>query len=82
MPDVAVVAAPGGRSLLSHLRTRLQLRAAAKGHASRAAKVVGDHAGAMAAIGFADTAMWHLGTFWGLLGTAVAIIIAEDKIRG
>ena len=36
----------------------------------------------MAAIGFADTAMWHLGTFWGLLGTAVAIIIAEDKIRG
>ena len=76
------VPAPSGRSLLGHFRTRLKLRAAAKGHASRAAKVIGDHAGTMAALGFADTAMWHLGTFWGLLGTAVAVIIAEDKIRG
>jgi hypothetical protein len=79
---MAVATAPPGRSLLGHLRVRLQLRAAAKGHASRAARVVGDHAGTMAALGFADTAMWHLGTFWGLLGTAVAVIIAEDKIRG
>ena len=79
---MAAVTAPPRGSLLGHFRAKLQLRAAAKGHASRAAKVVGDHAGTMAALGFADTAMWHLGMFWGLLGTAVAIIIAEDKIRG
>lgn len=80
---MAVASAPlSGRSLLRHAVARLQVRAQVKGHASRAAKVIGDHAGTMAALGFADTAMWHLGTFWGLLGTAVAIIIAEDKIRG
>ena len=71
-----------GASLLGHVTSRLKRRAAVKGRAGRAAKVVGDHAGTMAALGFADTAMWHLGTFWGLLGTAVAIIIAEDKVRG
>ena len=78
---MAITAAPG-RSLLGHLKARLAQRAAVKGRVSRAAAVVGDHAGTMSALGFADTAMWHLGTFWGFLGTAAAIIIAEDKIRG
>ncbi len=79
---MAAVTVPPGRSLLGHVRARLQLRAAAKDKASRAARVIADHAGTMAALGFAATAMWHLGPFWGLLGTAVGIVIAEDKIRG
>lgn len=79
---MAAVTAPRGRSLLGHVVARLQQRAKLKGRPSRAARVIGDHAGTMAALGFADTAMWHLGTFWGLLGTAVAIIVAEDKVRG
>lgn len=79
---MAAVTAPAGRSLIRHAAFRLQQRASLKGRASKAARVVGDHAGTMAALGFATTAMWHLGMFWGLLGTAVAIVVAEDKVRG
>lgn len=80
---MAAVPAPPGRSLLGHVVMRLTQRAKAKGRRpSRAAAFMADHTGTMAALGFAVTAMWHLGTFWGLLGSAVAIVIAEDKVRG
>jgi hypothetical protein len=36
----------------------------------------------MAALGFADAACWHWGTTAGLIGTAVAILVAEFKMRG
>lgn len=81
---MAAATAPGtaGRSLLGHLKDRLQFRAALKGRASRAAAVIGDHAGTMTALGFADAAAWQWGPFWGLLATGIAVVIAEDKIRG
>lgn len=79
---MAVASVPAGRSLLGHLRARLTVRAALKGRVSRAAAVIADHAGTMAALGFADAAAWQWGSFWGLLGTAVVIVLAEDKIRG
>lgn len=82
MPQLAEPRAAATGSLLSHVRVRLQQRAALRQKTSRVARVIGDHAATLAALGFADTAMWHLGTVWGFLGTAVAIIVAEDKVRG
>ena len=79
---MAATTAPAGRSLIGHAVASLQARAKARGVPSKAAAAVRDHAGTMAALGFADTACWHWGTTAGLIGTAVAILVAEFKIRG
>lgn len=79
---MAAATAPAGRSLIGHVVASLQSRAKARGVPSRAAAAVTDHAGTMAALGFADAACWHWGTAAGLIGTAAAILVAEFKIRG
>ena len=80
---MAAVAMPAGRSLLGKVAATLQARSRARsGRPSRIAAVVADHAGTLAALGFADAACWHWGTGAGLIGTAVAILVAEFKVRG
>jgi len=79
---MAAVTAPSGRSLLGKLAGAAAQRAAAKQRPSRAAAFLADHTGTLTALGFADTACWHWGTTAGLIGTAVAILVAEFKIRG
>ena len=79
---MAAVTAPGGRSLLGKLAGVAAARAAVKRHPSRVAAFLADHTGTMTALGFADAACWHWGTAPGLIGTAVAILVAEFKIRG
>lgn len=79
---MAAVTAPSGRSLLGKIAVSAQARARAKGGASKVAAFLADHTGTLSALGFADTACWHWGTAAGLIGTAVAILVAEFKVRG
>jgi len=82
---VAAVSAPQqltGKSLLGKVALLLKARARGRGKPSRAAAFITDHTGTLAALGFAVTAMWHEGPFWGWLGTGVAVLVAELKIRG
>lgn len=80
---MAATTAPSGRSLLGKVAVSLQARAAVKRQRpSKAAAFLADHTGTMAALGFADAACWHWGTTAGLIGTAVAILVAEFKMRG
>ena len=79
---MAAVTAPGSGSLLGKFARAAASRAAAKQRPSKVAAFLADHTGTMAALGFADSACWHWGTTAGLIGTAVAILVAEFKIRG
>jgi len=80
---MAAVTAPSGRSLLGQLAAKLTARSRARtGRPSKTAAFLADHTGTLTALGFADTACWHWGTTAGLIGTAVAILVAEFKIRG
>jgi hypothetical protein len=79
---VAAVTAPSGRSLIGKLAGVAAKRAAAQRRPSKVAAFLADHTGTMAALGFADTACWHWGMGPGLIGTAVAILVGEFKIRG
>lgn len=79
---MAAISAPSGRSLLGKIAVSLQSRAKRTGRPSKAAAFIADHTGTMTALGFAVTAMWHLGPFWGWLGTGVAVLVAEFKVRG
>lgn len=80
---LSVAAAPvTGRSLLGKAAATFQARAKAKRATSRAAAFLTDHTGTLTALGFADAACWHWGTGAGLIGTAVAILVAEFKVRG
>jgi hypothetical protein len=80
---VAAVTAPPGRSLIGKLAGVLAARAKARnGRPSKTAAVIRDHTGTITALGFADTAAWHAGETWGLIATAVAILVAEFKVRG
>jgi hypothetical protein len=83
---VAAVSAPQGltgHSLLGKVGQVFAARAKARnGRPSKAAAVIADHAGTITALGFADAAAWHAGTTWGLVATAVCVLVAEFKIRG
>lgn len=79
---MAAVSVPSGKSLLGKLAVSFASRTRAKGRPSMVAAFIGDHAGTVAALGFADAACWHWGTAAGLIGTAAAILVAEFKIRG
>lgn len=78
---MAAVSAPTGRSLIGKLAAAVDSRAGAARHPRRAMAFARDHAGTLAALGFADAAGWHAGTIWGLLATAGAVVVAEFKIR-
>jgi len=82
--EVAAVTAPASRgSLLGKIASAFHARAQSrKGQPSRVGAFVADHTGTLTALGFADTACWHWGTTAGLIGTAVAILVAEFKVRG
>jgi len=82
---MALSAAPQqltGKSLLGKVALALRARAGRGGKPSRAAAFITDHTGTLTALGFMVTAMWHEGDFWGWLGTGVAVLVAELKIRG
>lgn len=79
---MAAVTAPSGRSLIGKVAAATAQRAARKQRPSRIAAFLTDHTGTLTALGFADTACWHWGSTAGLIGTAVAILVAEFKIRG
>ena len=80
---MAAVTVPGGRSLLGKVALTLQARSRARsGRPSRVAALIADHAGTLAALGFADAACWHWGSAAGLIGTAACILVAEFKVRG
>ena len=72
-----------GVSLIGKIASVLQARSQARTRQpSKAAAFIADHTGTMAALGFADTAAWHAGTTWGLLASAVCVLVAEFKVRG
>ena len=73
---------PTGRSLLGKLAVSLEARARAKRGTSRLAVFVVDHVGTAAALAAGDTGMFHIGPAQGWIGLAVAIVIAEFKVRG
>lgn len=80
---MAAVSAPSSSgSLLGKVASVLRARASAKKRPSRVAAFIADHTGTFAALGFADTACWHFSLATGLIGTAVAILVAEFKVRG
>jgi hypothetical protein len=80
---MAAVTAPPGRSLIGKVALTLSARSRARsGRPSRAAAFIADHTGTVTALGFADAAAWHAGTTWGLVATAVCILVAEFKLRG
>lgn len=80
---MAAVSMPAGRSLLGKVAATFQARSRARsGRPSRVAALLADHAGTLAALGFADAACWHWGAAAGLIGTAVCVLVAEFKIRG
>lgn len=80
---MAAVTAPAGRSLIGKVALTLSARSKARtGRPSKAAAFLADHTGTITALGFADTAAWHAGTTWGLVATAVCVLVAEFKVRG
>jgi hypothetical protein len=80
---MAAVTVPTGRSLIGKVVLTLQARSRARsGRPSKAAALLTDHTGTITALGFADTAAWHAGTTWGLVATAVCVLVAEFKVRG
>ena len=80
---MTAVTAPSRGSLIGKAASVLSARSRARsGQPSKAAAFLADHTGTMAALGFADTACWHWGIAPGLIGTAVAILVGEFKIRG
>jgi len=79
---MVAAAAPSRGSLLGKVGGVLHARSQArKGQPSRVGAFVTDHVGTVTALGFAVTACWHFGDAAGLGATAVAIIVAEFKIR-
>jgi hypothetical protein len=81
---VAAVTSPlTGRSLIGKIAGALQARSQQRSQRpSRAAAFLADHTGTFTALGFADTAAWHAGMTWGLLASAVCVLVAEFKVRG
>jgi hypothetical protein len=80
---MAASAVPSGRSLIGKVALVLSARSKARsGRPSKAAAFLADHTGTITALGFADTAAWHAGTTWGLVATAVCVLVAEFKVRG
>ena len=80
---MAAVTAPSGRSLIGKIALTFSARSRARtGRPSKAAAFLQDHTGTIAALGFADAAAWHAGTTWGLVATAVCVLVAEFKVRG
>ena len=80
---MAAVTAPSGHSLIGKVAATFSARSRARnGRPSKAAAFIADHTGTMTALGFADAAAWHAGTTWGLVATAVCILVAEFKVRG
>jgi hypothetical protein len=73
---------PAGRSLIGKVAGVFAARAAARKQPSKVAAFIADHTGTLTALGFADTAAWHAGTTWGLVATAVCVLVAEFKVRG
>lgn len=80
---MAAATVPSGRSLLGKVALTLSARSRARsGRPSKAAAFLADHTGTITALGFADTAAWHAGTTWGLVASAVCVLVAEFKVRG
>lgn len=80
---MAAVSVPPGGSLIGKIAGVLSARSRARsGRPSKAAAFIADHTGTMAALGFADAAAWHAGTTWGLIASAVCVLVAEFKVRG
>ena len=80
---MAAIPAPSGRSLLGKVAATLAARSKARnGRPSKVAAFIADHTGTLTALGFADTAAWHAGETWGLVATAVCVLVAEFKVRG
>lgn len=74
---------PSGRSLIGKVAGVFTARAKARnGRPSKVAAAIRDHTGTITALGFADTAAWHAGMTWGLVATAVCVLVAEFKVRG
>ena len=80
---MAAVSVPTGRSLIGKIAVALAVRSRARsGRPSKAAAFIADHTGTLAALGFADAAAWHAGTTWGLIATAVCVMVADFKLQG
>lgn len=80
---MAAVTAPTGRSLIGKVALTLAARSKARnGRPSKAAAFLAEHTGTITALSFADAAAWHAGTTWGLIATAVCVVVAEFKVRG
>lgn len=82
---MSVTTAPrlAGGSLLGKVAGVFAARARARnGRPSKAAAFIADHTGTVTALGFADAAAWHAGTTWGLVASAVCVLVAEFKVRG
>lgn len=81
---MAAVTAPSGPrgSLLGRIVSGLHARSEArKGRPSHAAAFIADNIGTVAALGFADAAAWIHGDTYGLIATAVCILICDFKVR-
>ena len=80
---MAAVTAPSRGSLIGKVASVLAARSHARsGRPSKTAAFLTDHTGTLTALGFADAAAWHAGLTWGLVATAVCVLVAEFKVRG
>lgn len=82
VPLMAAVTAPPRGSLLGKVAASLHARAGARGSASKAAAFIADHSGTAAALGLIDTGLWHVSPVAGWIGTGVAVLVLEFKVRG
>lgn len=79
---MAAATAPSGRSLLGKIAGLASSRARAKGRQSRVAAFIGEHLLTVAAMGAADTGMWHLGPLAGWLSVGASLLVIDFKLQG